>query len=191
MTLEPGLSLLHYCLVEKIGEGGMGIVWKARDTRLNRDVAIKLLRDEVSSDAGRLARLQREARALASLQHPNIASIFGLEEAGAERFLVMELVEGEDFAQRLRRGSVPVEEALVIAHQVAEGLEAAHEKGMVHRDLKPANVKLTPDGKVKLLDFGLAKAFVDEGMEASEDASRSPTLTAAATRAGSRRLGWP
>ncbi|MEE9229246.1 MAG: protein kinase, partial [Acidobacteriota bacterium] len=184
MAIKPGQELLHYRIIEKIGEGGMGIVWMARDTRLNRDVAIKLLRDEVSSDAGRLARLQREARALASLQHPNIASIFGLEEAGAERFLVMELVEGEDLAQRLQRGSVPVEEALVIAHQVAEGLEAAHETGIVHRDLKPANVKLTPDGKVKLLDFGLAKAFADEGMEASGDASRSPTLTAAATRAG-------
>jgi len=184
VSFGPGQSLLYYRLVEKIGEGGMGVVWKARDTRLNRDVAIKLLPEEVSGDAARLARFQREARTLASLQHPNVASIFGLEEAEGERFLVMELVEGEDLQQRLQRGPVPVEEALVIAHQMAEGLEAAHEKGIVHRDLKPSNVKLTPDGKVKVLDFGLAKAFADESTEAFGDASRSPTLTSAATRAG-------
>ena len=162
----------------------MGVVWKALDTRLNRNVAIKLLPPELSGDAGRLARFQREARTLASLQHPNVAAIFGLEEAEGERFLVMEMVEGEDLRQRLERGPVPAEEALVIAQQIAEGLETAHEKGIIHRDLKPANVKLTPDGKVKVLDFGLAKAFAHESTEASGDASHSPTLTEAATRAG-------
>jgi len=184
MPLAPGQSLLHYRLAEKIGEGGMGIVWKARDARLNRDVAIKFLPEEVSGDAGRLVRFEREARTLASLLHPNVASIFGLEEAESHRFLVMELVEGEDLAQRLGRGPLPFQEALVIAHQIAEGLEAAHDKGIVHRDLKPANIKVTPDGQVKVLDFGLAKAFADEAAEASGAASRSPTLTAAATRAG-------
>jgi serine/threonine protein kinase/Tol biopolymer transport system component len=184
LTPATGQSLLHYRLVEKIGEGGMGVVWRARDTRLNRDVAVKLLPEEVSGDTARLARFQREARTLASLQHPNVATIFGIEQDGAQRFLVMEMVEGEDLAQRLKRGAVPVEDALAIARQLAEGLEAAHEKGIVHRDLKPANVKLTPDGRVKVLDFGLAKAFADESMEAAGDASLSPTITAAATRAG-------
>ena len=182
MPLLPGQSLLHYRVVGKIGEGGMGVVWKARDTRLNRDVAIKLLPDALSSDTERIARLRHEARTLASLHHPNVASIFGLEEAGAERFLVMELVEGEDLAQRLRRGPLPQEEALVITRELAEGLEAAHEKGIVHRDLKPANVKLTPDGKVKVLDFGLAKAFEDETSETPGYVSQSPTVPA--TRPG-------
>jgi tRNA A-37 threonylcarbamoyl transferase component Bud32 len=184
MPLAPGQSISHYRLVEKIGEGGMGVVWKARDARLNRDVAIKVLPPELSDNAKRLVRFQREARILASLQDPNVASIYGLEESEGEHFLVMELVEGEDLAQRLRRGPVPVEEALDVARQLAEGLETAHEKGIVHRDLKPANVKLTPDGKVKVLDFGLAKAFTEESMEESDEPSRSPTLTAEATRAG-------
>ena len=144
-----GRTLAHYTVIEKIGEGGMGEVWRASDTKLRRDVAIKILPKELSEDTERIARFQREARTLASLHHPHIASIFGFEETGRERFLVMELVEGEDLSQHLQRGSVPVDEALDIARQMAEGLEAAHEKGIVHRDLKPANVKITPDGKVK------------------------------------------
>jgi len=184
MSLAPGQSLLHYRLVDKIGEGGMGVVWKAMDARLGREVAIKFLAPELSGDAGLLTRFQREARALASFQHPNIASIFGFEAAGGEHFLVMELVDGEDLAHRLRQGPIQVEETLVIAHQLAEGLETAHEKGIVHRDLKPANVKLTPEGKVKVLDFGLAKMFADERSDLSGDPSLSPTLTEVATRAG-------
>ncbi len=184
MPLAPGQSLLHYRVVEKVGEGGMGVVWKARDTRLNRDVAIKLLPDAMSRDAGRIARFRQEARALASLHHPNVASIFGFEESGPHRFLVMELVEGEDLAQRLQRGPLAQEEALLIAQRLAEGLEAAHEKGIVHRDLKPANVKVTPDGNVKVLDFGLAKALADETLDMPSDPSLSPTLTEAPTRAG-------
>jgi serine/threonine protein kinase/Tol biopolymer transport system component len=184
MPLAPGQSLLQFRLVEKIGEGGMGVVWKARDTRLNRDVAIKLLPEAMSSDAERIIRFQNEARTLASLHHPHVASIFGFEESGAHRFLVMELVEGEDLAQRLQRGPLPADEALLIARKLTEGLEAAHEKGIVHRDLKPANVKVTPDGKVKILDFGLAKAFLDNTLQDYPDPSLSPTLTAGPTRAG-------
>src|SRR5262249_291170 len=142
-----------------IGEGGMGQVYRARDTKLDRDVALKVLPESFVHDPDRLARFQREAKVLASLNHPNIAHIHGLEESNGVRALLMELVEGEDLAQRLRRGAIPIEEALPIAKQIAEALEAAHEQGIIHRDLKPANIKLRPDGTVKVLDFGLAKAL--------------------------------
>src|SRR5436309_7815368 len=135
----------------------MGEVFRARDTRLNRDVALKVLPDAFASDPDRLARFTREAQTLASLNHPNIAHIHGLEESNGVRALVMELVEGEDLAQRIARGAIPIDEALPIAKQIAEALEAAHEQGIVHRDLKPANIKVRADGTVKVLDFGLAK----------------------------------
>jgi len=183
MSMTPGRTLAHYTLREKIGEGGMGAVYRATDSRLSRDVAIKVLPEDVAKDAERLARFQREAQLLASLNHPNIAAIHGLEEADGQPFLVLELVEGEDLAQRLSRGAIPIPEALGIARQIAEALEEAHESGIVHRDLKPANIKLTPAGKVKVLDFGLAKAF-EPMTGAADDPSLSPTLTAAATRAG-------
>ena len=160
----------------------MGEVYGARDTRLDRNVAIKILPQAFVADAERVARFQREAKVLASLNHPNIAAIHGLEEAGGMTALVMELVEGEDLAQRLTRGPIPLDEALPIAHQIAEALEAAHERGIIHRDLKPANIKLRPDGTVKVLDFGLAKAV---GSDAEmPDLADSPTVTAVATRAG-------
>ena len=141
-----------------IGEGGMGRVYRARDTKLQRDVAIKVLPDNVAADPERVARFEREARTLAALNHPHIAQIYGTEQSGATHALVMELVEGEDLAQRIARGPIPWREAEPIARQIAEALEAAHEQGIVHRDLKPANIKMTPDGVVKVLDFGLAKA---------------------------------
>jgi eukaryotic-like serine/threonine-protein kinase len=157
----------------------MGEVYKAHDTKLGRDVAIKVLPEAFAHDPERLARFQREAKMLAQLNHPNIATIYGLEHSDGTHYLVMELVSGENLAERVRRdGAVPVEEALTIAKQIAEALEAAHEKSIIHRDLKPANVKLTPEGKVKVLDFGLAKAFA--GDPSTEDMGNSPTLSMAA-----------
>ena len=149
-------------------------MYQATDSKLGRSVAIKFLPEAFSHDSERVARFEREARVLASLNHPNIAAIYGLEESGERKFLVMELVEGETLAERIKRGPIPVDEALAIAKQIAEALEAAHEKGIIHRDLKPANVKITPDGKVKVLDFGLAKAFETEASKAN--LSQSPTL---------------
>ena len=160
----------------------MGEVWRARDTKLGREVAIKTLPEEFAKDEERLARFEREAKLLASLNHPNIAAIYGLEEDNATRFLVLELVEGDTLADRLKRGAIPVEESLKLALQIAEALEAAHEKGVIHRDLKPLNVKVTPDGKVKVLDFGLAKAFAGDGSDVN--LSQSPTLSMAATQQG-------
>jgi Tol biopolymer transport system component len=183
LTLKPDQMLLHYRIVEKIGEGGMGEVYRAGDCKLARDVAIKVLPPALSGDPDRLARFQREAHVLASLNHPNIAAIYGLEEDEGRRFLVLELVEGPELAERLDQGPLPVEQALGIARQIAGALEAAHEQGVVHRDLKPANVKLTPDGKVKVLDFGLAKAL-EAGPGGENDPNLSPTITSAATRAG-------
>ncbi|MEE9231013.1 MAG: protein kinase [Acidobacteriota bacterium] len=182
MALSPGGMLSHYRLVEKIGEGGMGVVWSADDTVLGRQVAIKVLPDDFAQDAERLARFKQEARLLAALNHPNIAAIHGLEESDGVRYLVLELVPGLTLAERIGRGPLPVDEALTVCRQIAEALEAAHEKGIIHRDLKPGNVKVTPDGKVKVLDFGLAKAFEAEAM--SGDLSHSPTLTSPPTRAG-------
>src|SRR5260221_8954513 len=173
MRLIPGTRLGPYEIVAAIGAGGMGEVYRARDTKLNRDVALKVLPDSFANDPDRLARFQREAQVLASLNHPNIAHIHGLEESGGVRALVMELVEGEDLAQRLTRGAIPIDEALPIAKQIAEALEAAHEQGIIHRDLKPANIKVRPDGTVKVLDFGLAKAL-EPAAGSSSSASMSP-----------------
>jgi serine/threonine protein kinase len=183
MALAGGARLGSYEVVAQIGAGGMGEVYQAHDTKLGRDVAIKVLPEAFAHDPERLSRFQREAKMLAALNHPNIATIFGLEHSDGVQYLVMELVSGETLAQRIKReGAVPVEESLTIAKQIAEALEAAHEKAIIHRDLKPANVKLTPEGKVKVLDFGLAKAF--EGDSATEDMSNSPTLSMAATMQG-------
>jgi len=180
---SPGRKLAHYEILGLIGRGGMGEVHRARDTKLGREVALKLLPRELSGDPERAARFDREARTLASLQHPNVASIYGFEEHEGQRFLVMELVEGEDLSVRMARGPIPVDEVTDIAAQIAAGLEAAHEKGIVHRDLKPANVMITPGHEVKILDFGLARAwFGDSGDET--DIGASPTITAAMTAAG-------
>jgi len=160
----------------------MGVVYRARDLKLKREVAIKILPDEFSRDADRISRFQREAEVLASLNHPNIAAIYDLQEANGSRFLVLELVEGETLAERIKRGRIPVDESLNIAKNICEALEAAHEKGVVHRDLKPANVKITPDGKVKVLDFGLAKVFETEASKGN--LSQLPTLSMAATNSG-------
>jgi Tol biopolymer transport system component len=185
MSLTPSQRLGPYVVVAPIGRGGMGEVWRATDPKLQRDVAIKVLPADVARDPGRLARFEREAQLLASLNHPNIAAIHGLEEADGRPFLVLELVPGEDLAERLKRGPLPVAEALDVARQVAEALEEAHEHGVVHRDLKPANVKVTPDGKVKVLDFGLAKAWIPEATSGSgPDLSQSPTLAHTGTAAG-------
>ena len=178
-----GTTISHYKVLEKIGEGGMGVVYRATDTKLNRDVALKILPEQFASDSQRMGRFQREAEVLASLDHPNIGQIYGIEEAGQTKALVLQLIEGPTLADKIAQGPIPVEEALKIALQMAEGLEAAHEKGVIHRDLKPANIKITPEGQVKILDFGLAKALEGETPPASE-LSQSPTLTAAATRAG-------
>jgi serine/threonine protein kinase/Tol biopolymer transport system component len=183
MTLAAGTKLGSYQITGAIGAGGMGEVYLAHDTKLGRDVAIKVLPEAFAHDADRLSRFQREAKMLASLNHSNIAVIHGLEESNGTHYLVMELVSGETLADRIKRdGAVPVEESLAIAKQIAEALEAAHEKGIIHRDLKPANVKVTPEGKVKVLDFGLAKAFA--GDTSTEDMGNSPTLSMAATMQG-------
>jgi serine/threonine protein kinase/Tol biopolymer transport system component len=183
MALAAGTKLGSYEVFSQIGAGGMGEVYQAHDTKLGRDVAIKVLPEAFAHDADRLSRFQREAKMLASLNHPNIATIHGLEQSGDTSYLVMELVSGETLQERVKRdGAVPVEEALKIAVQIAEALEAAHEKSIIHRDLKPANVKLTPEGKVKVLDFGLAKAFA--GDTSTEDIGNSPTLSRAATMQG-------
>ncbi|MCL4819642.1 MAG: serine/threonine-protein kinase [Vicinamibacteria bacterium] len=185
--LIPGSRLGPYEIVAAIGAGGMGEVLRARDTKLGREVAIKVLPAAFAQDAERVARFRREAQILASLNHTNIAAIHGLEESEGVIALAMELVEGEDLSQRLKRGALPTDEAIAIAKQISEALAEAHEKGIVHRDLKPANVKVTPDGKVKVLDFGLAKAMSPDPMNTSgsHDLSQSPTLaTAAGTQAG-------
>src|SRR5712691_13289379 len=181
--LTAGTRLGSHEVLALLGQGGMGEVYQAHDTKLGRDVAIKVLPEAFAHDPQRLSRFQREAKLLASLNHPNIATIHGLEESNGTHYLVMELVPGETLRERVaREGALPVEEALGIARQIAEALEAAHEKSIIHRDLKPANVKVTPEGKVKVLDFGLAKAFA--GDAANEDIGNSPTLSAAATMQG-------
>ena len=182
MTLSVGTKLGPYEILAAIGAGGMGEVYRARDSKLGRDVALKVLPEAFARDAERMARFQREAQVLASLNHPNIASIYGLEDSGATHALVMELVEGPTLADRIKQGPIPVDEALRIAKQICEALEYAHERGIVHRDLKPANIKVTGDDAVKVLDFGLAKAI--EGDASSMDISTSPTISRMATQAG-------
>ena len=177
-----GKTLGHYQITNQLGRGGMGEVFQAKDQVLGREVAIKVLPDEFAKDADRVARFQREAKVLASLNHPNIAAIHGLEQSEGKNFLVLELVEGDTLAERLKHGQIPAEESLKIGIQIAEALEAAHEKGVIHRDLKPSNIKVTPDGKVKVLDFGLAKAYAGEQEEQS--LSASPTLSNLATQQG-------
>ena len=184
MPLQPGTTLGPYQVIAKIGEGGMGEVWQARDTKLDRDVALKVLPEAFTADPDRLARFEREAKVLASLNHPNIGSIYGLEEAEGIRALVLELVEGPTLADRIKQGPIPLDEALPIAKQIAEALEAAHERGVIHRDLKPANVKVKDDGTVKVLDFGLAKAFQPEASDPNMSMSPTISLTAAATQMG-------
>jgi serine/threonine-protein kinase len=186
MALTPGTHLGAYEIIESIGSGGMGEVYRARDSKLGRDVALKVLPASVAHEPDRLVRFRREAQVLASLNHPHIAHIHGLEDSGETHALVMELVEGETLAERMARGPMPVAEALPIARQIADALEAAHEQGIIHRDLKPANVKVREDGTVKVLDFGLAKAL-DSASGSSDDqasAMNSPTLTARATQLG-------
>jgi non-specific serine/threonine protein kinase len=180
--LQPGAQLLHYRLVDKIGEGGMGVVWRAADTKLDRDVAIKILPAAFSSDPERLARFRREAKLLASVNHPNVAAIYGIESVDDTHFLVLELVPGQGLDELLKAGALPPARALEIARGVAEGLQAAHATDIIHRDLKPANVRITPEGKVKVLDFGLARA--GEAPATQVDSSLSPTVTSAGTKFG-------
>src|SRR5215471_3697410 len=171
--MSPQQSIGHYRIISKLGEGGMGEVWRATDTKLNRDVAIKVLPPAFAEDAARMQRFEREAQVLASLNHPNIAAIYGIEQGA----IVMELVEGDDLG-----GSLPVDTVIAYAKQIAAGLEAAHERGIIHRDLKPANIKVTHDGVVKILDFGLAKAT--ENSSAPGSNTQSPTMSLAMTQAG-------
>jgi serine/threonine protein kinase len=195
MALTPGARLGPYEIIAPLGAGGMGEVYRARDTKLDRPVAIKTLPESFAHHPDRLARFEREAHLLASLNHPNIAIIYGLEEADGIRALVLELVEGEDLAQRIARGAIPLNEVLPIAKQIAEALEAAHEQGIIHRDLKPANIKIRPDGTVKVLDFGLAKLTEAGGVGRSRGAlftgSRAittPAMTQVGMILGSRVL---
>jgi len=185
MPLSTGTRIGPYEISGPLGAGGMGEVYRAHDSRLHRDVAVKTLPAGFAADPNRMARFQREAQVLAALSHPHIAAIYGLEDSAGVPALVMELVEGVTLAERITAGPIPLEETLRIARQIADALDAAHEKGIVHRDLKPANIKLTPEGQVKVLDFGLAKAFEPEGSSrSSSDPVNSPTLTLEATTAG-------
>ena len=182
LALTPGTRLGIYEVTAPIGEGGMGQVYRATDTTLGRQVAIKILPDAFASDPDRVTRFEREAKTLGSLNHPHIAAIYGFEKSAGMHALVMELVEGEDLSQRIARGAIPLDEALPIAKQLAEALEAAHEQGIIHRDLKPANIKITPAGAVKVLDFGLAKAA--SGGPSGPDLTQSPTITNGGTQGG-------
>ena len=175
-------TLGHYRITAALGAGGMGEVWRAEDTKLGREVALKMLPEDFADDPDRHARFEREAKVLASLNHPNIATLHALEHLGGKHVLVMELVEGEGLDEVIARGPVPIDEAIAMALQIAEALEAAHEAGIVHRDLKPANIRVRPDGTVKVLDFGLAKAWEAEGGDSN--LSMSPTMTKNATAAG-------
>src|SRR6266487_4312301 len=183
MSVSSGTRLGPYQILAPLGAGGMGEVYRARDTKLGRDVALKVLPLAFAADPERLARFRREAQVLASLNHPGIAAIYGLEESDGVLALVMELVEGPTLAERIAQGPVPLQEALPIARQIAEALEYAHERGVVHRDLKPANIKVTPQSRVKVLDFGLAKAAQVAQASACEvpDPASSPTVTMRAT----------
>jgi serine/threonine protein kinase len=183
MSLAPGTRIGPYEIVSMLGAGGMGEVYCAADSNLKRLVALKVLPEALASDTERLARFQREAEVLASLNHPNVAAAHGLERTGTTTALVMELVEGPTLADRIGQGPLPVDEALTMAKQIADALEAAHEKSIIHRDLKPANIKVRTDGSVKVLDFGLAKALEPAGAVAPST-TQSPTIT---SPAGSRR----
>jgi serine/threonine-protein kinase len=183
VSLSSGARLGPYEILAPLGVGGMGEVYRAKDTKLNRDVALKVLPEAFTLDPDRVARFRREAQVLASLNHPNIGAIYGLEESDGAQALVLELVEGPTLADRIAQGALPLDEALPIATQIAEALEAAHEQGIVHRDLKPANIKLRPDGTVKVLDFGLAKAF-EPTRAGTTSATVSPTLTSPAMMTG-------
>src|SRR5215469_11422134 len=183
MSLSVGSRLGQYEILSALGAGGMGEVYRARDTKLGRDVALKVLPDSLGHDLERLARFEREAHLLATLNHAHIAHIHGFEDSTGVPALVMELVEGPTLADQIAQGPIPLDEALPIAKQIAEALEAAHEQGIVHRDLKPANIKIRAEGTVKVLDFGLAKAF-DPGAPAGAGATMSPTLSVHATQAG-------
>src|SRR3954467_5766408 len=182
MLLSAGARLGPYEIVSALGAGGMGEVYRATDTKLKRQVAVKILPQALAADPDRLARFQREAEVLAALNHPHIAAIYGLEDADGVKALVMELVDGDDLSRRIARGPISLDEALPIARQIAEALEAAHEQGIIHRDLKPANIKVRPDGTVKVLDFGLAKAMEPVGTAAN--VSHSPTITTPAMMTG-------
>ena len=185
MSITSGARLGPYEIIAPLGAGAMGEVWRARDTKLDREVALKFLPSSFSEDPERLARFEREAKVLASLNHTGIAGIYGLHEHGRHRFLAMELVQGEDLAERLKKGTVPYSEAVDLARQIAEALEAAHEQGIVHRDLKPANIRITPDGKAKVLDFGLAKALeTAAALGPGRDSAASPTITSLGTVVG-------
>jgi len=184
MGLEPGTTLLHYRLAEKIGEGGMGVVWKALDTTLDREVAIKVLPHALATVGERLARFEREAKILAALNHPNISAVYGFHVDRDLHFLAMEYVPGEDLTETVARGPLPLDSAIRIALQIIDALEAAHDQGIVHRDLKPANVRITPEGQVKVLDLGLAKAFETEPGRPDVSNSLSPTMTSTGTIAG-------
>jgi serine/threonine-protein kinase len=186
MSIAPETRLGTYEVIGLLGVGGMGEVYRARDTRLQRDVALKILPELFAADPDRRARFTREAHLLASLNHPHIGSIYGIEEASGMTALVLELIEGPTVADRIAHGPIPIAEALLIAAQIADALDAAHEKGIIHRDLKPANIKLTADDRVKVLDFGLAKAMTDES---SSNASLSPTMTAIQPAGRDRRHG--
>ena len=177
-----GKTLAHYTITGELGAGGMGEVFRATDGKLDREVAIKVLPEGFTQDAERLARFEREAKVLASLNHPNIAAIYGIEESAGKTFLVLELAEGETLQERIARGSVTLDEAARITRQIAEAMEVAHDHGIIHRDLKPANVKVSPEGQVKVLDFGLAKAWEPEVGTAG--LTHSPTLTAQMTGQG-------
>jgi serine/threonine protein kinase len=177
MSLAPGTRLGPYEILAPIGAGGMGEVYRARDTKLNRDVALKILPDAFATDPDRLARFRREAQVLASLNHPNIGHIYGFEDSGASHALVLELIEGPTLADRIKQGPMALADAWPIAKQIADALEAAHEVGIVHRDLKPANVKVRADGTVKVLDFGLAKALETEPAGAAADAMGTTEIT--------------
>src|SRR5436189_4828347 len=183
MSLVAGARIGPYEIVSALGAGGMGEVYRARDSKLNRDVALKILPEAVAIDSERIARFRREAQVLASLNHPHIAAIYGFEDSGSIHALVLELVEGPTLADRIAQGPLPLAEALPIAKQIADALEAAHEQGVIHRDLKPANIKVRPDGTVKVLDFGLAKAM-DGTPGLSPNLSMSPTITSPARMTG-------
>lgn len=174
MRFSSGQKLGNYEILDAIGVGGMGEVYRARDSELEREIAIKVLPEAFAGDDERVARLEREARLLASLNHPHIAAIHSLENAAGARFLVLEVVEGETLQERIDRGPLPIDEAVDLARQIAEALEAAHGKGVIHRDLKPANIKITPDGDVKVLDFGLAKAAASEPCRLNRNHRHSP-----------------